>query len=117
MTRIWRGENQLILALVECGGFLMDWANRLTPGYLTTDQHFAGVIFKNLVLLNDSVEFKVTRDRIRNVQESQIFQISHSPKFGLRPRNSSPFPRHRIPTQLGLQPYTPLIFQHNLSFS
>lgn len=57
-TRISRGENQLIPALGECVGYLMDY--RLMLGYLPTDQHFAGVIFKSPISQNDSAEFQVS---------------------------------------------------------
>lgn len=57
-TRISRGESQLIPALGECVGYLMDY--RLMLGYLPTDQHFAGVIFKSPISQNDSAEFQVS---------------------------------------------------------
>ncbi|XP_054272699.1 DNA repair protein RAD51 homolog 3-like [Macrosteles quadrilineatus] len=64
-TRISRGEDQLVPALGECLGHLVN--NRLILGFLPSTSQFAGVIFKSPNLQNSSAEFKVTRGGIRDI--------------------------------------------------
>ncbi|XP_046670223.1 DNA repair protein RAD51 homolog 3 [Homalodisca vitripennis] len=64
-TRISPGENQLIPALGESLGHLM--THRLMFGFLPNDGYFAAVNFKSPSFQNDSAEFQITKDGIRDV--------------------------------------------------
>jgi len=63
-TRISRGEDQLVPALGECVGYLMD--HRIMLGYVAGNR-YAGVVFKSPVLPNNSAEFMVTGDGLRDI--------------------------------------------------